>query len=444
MQDAICKYNKHKGGPIMSELVDIHAGLGRPRSSTTNDISDHGAVDISVVMPCLNEEASVGLCVSKAWEGIRRTGLRGEVIVADNGSTDNSRAVAEAAGARVVHQPRRGYGNAYLKGFSAARGRIIVMGDSDDSYDFTSLPDVVRPLDHGADYVLGSRFAGQIRKGAMTWSHRYVGNPVLTTILNVLFKLKVSDAHSGFRAFTRRALDKMALQCEGMEFASEIVVKAARADLRVAEVPITYHRRIGESKLNSFKDGWRHLRFLLLLSPDYLFVMPGIACLAIGFLSQLVLLGLTGSSSALAGKIMLALVTLAGSQLLTFGLFAKTYAKSIGLDKKSRMSEWVERTFTLEHGLVCGAGLCTVGLALVIHQSVEGWGPVAAGGLSASTTILGLLSTVLGASVWFDAFFLTMFHLKRPSPTVTLPPSEFGAEPREAPASIAVSGGAAH
>jgi hypothetical protein len=330
-----------------------------------------------------------------------------------------------------------------MKGFGAARGRIIVMGDSDDSYDFTALPDVVRPLAHGADYVLGSRFAGQIRKGAMTWSHRYVGNPVLTTILNMLFKLKVSDAHSGFRAFTRRALDKMALQCEGMEFASEIVVKAARADLRVAEVPITYHRRIGESKLNSFKDGWRHLRFLLLLSPDYLFVMPGIACLAIGLLSQLALLGTGGSSSALAGKIMLALVTLAGSQLLTFGLFAKTYAKSIGLDKKSRVSEWVERTFTLEHGLVCGAGLCTVGLAVVIRQSVAGWGPVEGGGLSASTTILGLLSTVLGASVWFDAFFLTMFHLKRPSPAVTLTPSEFGAEPRE-PASIAVSGGAAH
>jgi hypothetical protein len=270
----------------------------------------------------------------------------------------------------------------------------------------------------------------------MTWSHRFIGNPVLTTILNVLFKLKVSDAHSGFRAFTRLALDKMSLQCEGMEFASEIVVKAARADLRVAEVPITYHRRIGESKLNSFKDGWRHLRFLLLLSPDYLFVMPGIACLAIGLLSQLVLLDLAGSTSALIGKILLAMVTLAGSQLLTFGLFAKTYAKSIGLDKKSRVSEWVERTFTLEHGLACGAGLATAGLALVIRQSVEGWGPVAAGGLSASTTILGLLGTVLGAKLWFDAFFLTMFHLRRPALTLAGLPTELGAESLEASASI--------
>jgi hypothetical protein len=411
--------------------VEIRTELGRQLSSTASDLRDHDAIDISVVMPCLNEEDSVGICVSKAWEGIRRTGLRGEVIVCDNGSADNSRAVAEAAGARVVRQPRRGYGNAYMKGFSAARGRIIVMGDSDDSYDFTALPDIVRPLNEGADYVLGSRFAGQIRSGAMTWSHRYVGNPVLTRLLNLLFKLKVSDAHSGFRAFTRGALDTMALQCEGMEFASEIVVKAARADLRVAEVPITYSRRIGESKLNSLKDGWRHLRFLLQLSPDYLFVMPGIACLAIGILSQLAFLGL-GGSSALAVKILFALVTLAGSQLLTFGLFAKTYATSIGLGKKSRVSEWVERTFTLEHGLACGAGLATAGVALLIRQFMAGWGPVAAGGPAASVTILGLLGAVLGASLWFDAFFLTMFHLTRPAPLVTAPLPELGGEAREA------------
>ncbi len=424
-------------GAELSEFVELPTGTSRLQGSNVDQPAD-SVVDISVVMPCLNEEDSVGLCVGKAWEGIRKIGLRGEVIVSDNGSTDRSVAVAEAAGARVVHQACRGYGNAYMKGFSVARGRIIVMGDSDNSYDFTALPEVVRPLNDGADYVLGSRFAGQIRSGAMTWSHRYVGNPVLTTILNVLFKLKVSDAHSGFRVFTRQALDKMALQCEGMEFASEIVVKAARADLRVAEVPITYHPRIGESKLNSFRDAWRHLRFLLLLSPDYLFVLPGIACLLIGLLSQLGLLGITGSSSALTGKILLALVTLAGSQLLTFGLFAKTYAKTIGLDEKSRVSEWVERRFTLERGLVGGAGLATVGFALVVHQSIEGWGPVAAGGLSASTTILGLLGAVLGAQLWFDAFFLNIFHLKRHSPTVELPSAEFGADSRDASAGIAV------
>ena len=411
----------------MSEFIETHAELSSPGISTMMDNRDQGVIDISVVMPCLDEEDSVGLCVSKAWGGIRKTGLLGEVIVSDNGSSDQSVAVAEAAGALVIHQPSRGYGNAYIKGFSAARGRIIVMGDSDDSYDFGALPDLIKPLEEGFDYVLGSRFSGQIRRDAMTWSHRYVGNPVLTAILNVLFNLKVSDAHSGFRAFTRAAIDKMALQCEGMEFASEIVVKAARAGLRVAEVPITYHPRIGESKLNSLRDGWRHLRFLLLLSPDYLFVMPGIAFTAIGFLGQLALLSLAGSSFALTAKILLAFVTLAGSQLLMLGLFAKTHAKGIGLDEKSRVSQWAEKTFTLEHGLVVGAGLAAVGLILVIHQFVDGWGPVAAGGLSASATILGLLCTVLGARLWFDAFFLTIVHLERPAPTVAVLPSEFDA-----------------
>jgi glycosyltransferase involved in cell wall biosynthesis len=424
----------------LSELLESHRELRGPLTSSSIDLRDHDIIEISVVMPCLNEEGSVGLCVSKAWEGIRKTGLRGEVIVSDNGSSDKSVTVAEAAGARVVHQTSRGYGNAYMKGFSAARGRIVVMGDSDDSYDFTVLPDLVKPLGEGYDYVLGSRFSGHISRDAMTWSHRYVGNPVLTAILNVLFNLRVSDAHSGFRAFTRAAIDKMALQCEGMEFASEIVVKAARAGLRVAEVPITYHPRIGQSKLNSLKDGWRHLRFLLLLSPDYLFVIPGIAFTAIGFLGQLALLSLAGSSFALTAKILLALVTLAGSQLLTLGLFAKTHAKGIGLDEKSRVPEWVEKTFTLEHGLIVGTGLAVVGLALVTHPFIEGRGSVAAGGLSASATILGLLSTVLGAKLWFDAFFLTIVLLKRPAPTVVAF-RESDAETREASASVAVSGG---
>ncbi len=230
--------------------------------------SDRDVIDISVVMPCLNEEDSVGICIAMAWEGIHQTGLRGEVIVSDNGSTDASVAIAEAAGARVVHQPKRGYGNAYLKGFEAARGRMIAMGDSDASYDFAALPELVEPLEQGGyDYVLGSRLGGVIEKGAMPWSHRYIGNPVLTTVLNILFKLEVSDAHSGLRVFTRPALDRMGLQCEGMEFASEIVVKAARGNLRVTEVPITYHARIGESKLHSLRDGLRHLQFLFCSPP---------------------------------------------------------------------------------------------------------------------------------------------------------------------------------
>lgn len=413
-----------RGGLVSSEFTGPGEDLMDPVLATVGDFMDTDVLDISVVMPCLNEEGSVGICVRKAWEGIHSAGLAGEVIVADNGSTDGSVREATAAGARVVHQPNRGYGNAYLKGFSVARGRVIVMGDADDSYDFTVIPELVKPIADGYDYVLGSRFAGQIRPEAMSWSHRRIGNPILTKILNILFRLKVSDAHSGFRALTRTALDKMALHCEGMEFASEIVVKAARAKLRTVEIPITYHPRIGESKLNSLRDAWRHVRFLLLLSPDYLFVLPGVIFTALGFLGQLSSLGFTGPY-ALFAKVMLALTTLGGSQLLTLGLFAKTHAKSIGLESSSRMSEWVEKIFTLERGLIVGTGLAIVGLAMVLAQVIAGLGTVGTvgtGGASASILILGLVSLVLGAKLWFDAFFLSMIMFRPPSRNLPVKP----------------------
>ena len=222
-----------------------------------------GGVDLSVVMPCLNEEVSIAWCVQRAWRGIERSGLRGEVVVCDNGSVDRSVVLAEGEGARVVREARRGYGRAYLTGIEASVGRIVVIGDSDYSYDFFELHRLVRPLLEGYDYVLGSRFAGTILPGAMPFLNRYLGNPVLTGLLNRLFGLETSDAHSGMRAFTRDAFERMGLRCEGMEFASEIVIAAARARLRVTEVPITYHPRLGHSKLRRWRDGARHVRFMV-------------------------------------------------------------------------------------------------------------------------------------------------------------------------------------
>ncbi|OHV48051.1 glycosyl transferase family 2 [Pseudofrankia sp. BMG5.36] len=219
---------------------------------------------VSVVMPCLNERESVGRCVRAALAGIAATGLPGEVIVADNGSMDDSRRVAAEAGAWVVREPRRGYGNAYLAGFAATRGRYLVMGDSDCSYDFGELPGLLAPLRAGdADYVLGSRFTGEILPGAMPWTHQHIGNPVLTRMLNRLFGLRTSDAHSGMRAFTRAAYERMAPCHGGMELASELIVAAAASQLRVEEVPITYHPRSGVSKLHSLRDAGRHVRFML-------------------------------------------------------------------------------------------------------------------------------------------------------------------------------------
>ncbi|MGH9103437.1 MAG: glycosyltransferase family 2 protein [Acidimicrobiales bacterium] len=233
------------------------------RTTRTTGARKKGSVDVSVVMPCLNEERSVGSCVSRSWEGLTRAGLRGEVIVCDNGSTDGSVAAAEAAGAQIVHQPRRGYGIAYLTAINQSCGELIVMGDSDGSYDFLEIDRFLEPLVGGYDYVLGSRFAGTILPGAMPWSHRYVGNPVLTGLLNLLFSLHSTDAHSGMRAFTRDAYRLMSLRSEGMELASELVIAAARAGLRITEIPITYHPRLGTSKLHPFRDGWRHLCFML-------------------------------------------------------------------------------------------------------------------------------------------------------------------------------------
>jgi hypothetical protein len=298
-------------------------------------------------------------------------------------------------------------------GFSEARGSIIAMGDSDDSYDFTALSDLVAPLHAGYDYVLGSRLSGQIKPGAMPWAHRYIGNPVLTTVVNVLFKLRVSDAHSGFRVFTREALDKMDLECTGMEFASEIVVKAARANLDVAEVPITYHPRIGKSKLNSVSDGWRHLRFLLLLSPTFLFIIPGLALVVAGLLGETSLLPISGGAPMIVTKILLGFAVIFGSQLLVLGSAAVTNRVGLPPGRASKVSEWVSSGSAAKLGFAGGTALLAGGLALLLYGYLVGWGSIGGGGLSASGVILSLLMVTLGVTLWFDAFFLGLFEAKK-------------------------------
>jgi hypothetical protein len=380
---------------------------GDSRSARQEPTLTAEELDISVVMPCLNEAASVGTCVSKAFEGIRLSGLVGEVVVADNGSWDGSVDIARRAGARVVHQPSRGYGNAYRKGFAEARGRIVVMGDSDDSYDFTQIPALIAPIQAGADYVLGSRFRGRIEPGAMTWSHRHIGNPILTGMLNLLFGLKSSDAHSGLRAFRRDALQQLSLSCEGMEMASEIVVKAARAGLDVAEVPIVYHPRTGESKLQSLPDAWRHMRFLLLLSPLHVFIWPGLLLFGAGVTAQGVLLGTGSSQLGLRLSALAVCVMLLGMQLLVLGLFAKTYARHIGLEAESPASRFMERVFTLERGLLVSAVLGLLGAAVAACSI---FGVVGGKALDEQLGWFGLGVIVLGAQLGFGSFFLAFFR----------------------------------
>ena len=373
--------------------------------------------DISVVMPCLNEAGSVGTCIEKAWEGIRRTGLTGEVVISDNGSTDDSIAVASRAGARVVRQPARGYGNAYLMGFAEARGRFIIMGDSDGSYDFTQIDRLIAPLYDGYDYVLGSRFAGKILPGAMPWTHRYIGNPVLTGVLNRLFRVDSSDAHSGMRAFTSDAYRRMALQSEGMELASEIVINAVKVGLRGTEVPITYHPRQGESKLHSMRDGWRHLRFMLLLSPNWLFTGPGTAMFLLGLLGQALLLpgplNLGFHALDVHFSALFALLTILGYQTLLFGVFARTclpMARHRGAD---RLQRWFERNYSLERGLVSGGLMFLVGLAIdaavLLHWLRQGLGPIN----SLRPALLAMTLMTVGAQTGFAVFFLSLFKTQR-------------------------------
>ena len=218
---------------------------------------------VSVVMPCLNEEDTLGICIEKAQSTLEALGLQGEVIIADNGSTDNSVAIAEDLKARIVHQSTRGYGAAYLAGFAAAQGHYIVMGDSDDTYDFTDLERFITPLQNGYNFVIGNRFKGNILPGAMPWANRYIGNPILSGMLRILFGTYISDSHCGMRSFTAEAYKRMDLKTTGMEFASEMVIKAVQSELRILEIPITYHPRGGESKLNAIRDAWRHIRFML-------------------------------------------------------------------------------------------------------------------------------------------------------------------------------------
>jgi hypothetical protein len=359
------------------------------------------ALDVSVVMPCLNEETTIASCIDRAREGLERAGLTGEVVVADNGSTDRSVEIARAHGARVVHVPGRGYGAAYRGGFAAARGRVVVMGDSDDTYDFSRLGDLVGRLEQGADLVLGSRLKGDISPGAMPWLHRYVGNPLLSATLNLFYRTRISDTHSGFRAFRRDAYERLGLRTTGMEFASEMLIVAARSGWRIAEIPIAYHPRAGESKLRTFRDGWRHLRLLLLYSPTHLFTVPGLAMAALGFA---ILAALVGGPIEVAGRVVDFHVMFVGALLATLG----TEVSLLGVFARSWRAR--PRWFTLERGLTLGLVTFLAGFGLNAWILAE-WLAAGLGELmEVRKAIVGMTLMVVGAQIGFASFFLDVLR----------------------------------
>jgi len=324
--------------------------------------------ELTILMPCLNEAATVGRCIAKARGFLERAGIEGEVLIADNGSNDGSRELAERAGARVVEVAERGYGAALAGGIAAARSRYIIMGDADDSYDFGRLEGFVAKLRDGYPLVMGNRFRGGIRKGAMPWLHRYVGNPVLSFVGRLLFRTGVGDFHCGLRGFDREAVRSLHLTTTGMEFASELVVKASLAGWRIAEVPTTLSPdgRGRAPHLRTWRDGWRHLRFLLLFSPRWLFLYPGIALLTAGVALTTALyftpLHILGAGLDVHSMLYASAAALLGMQLCLFALFARVSAQNAGLLPRHPALERLLRTLTLERGMLIGLAVALCGL----------------------------------------------------------------------------------
>jgi glycosyltransferase involved in cell wall biosynthesis len=371
---------------------------------------------VSVVIPCLNEAENIEPCVTAALQALEHMGVEGEVVVADNNSEDNSAQLAARAGARVVVERRRGYGSAYLAGFAASRGRYIVMADADLTYDFADIPRFVEALEEGAEMVIGDRM-DSIQPGAMPWLHRYVGNPILTGLLNLFFRTGVKDAHCGMRAVRRDVLPRLDLRTTGMEFASEMVIRASKENLKIAEFPIEYHPRGGESKLSSFRDGWRHLRFLLVHSPNHLFIVPGAVLAGVGTVIVVFVgvgLDFFGRAWGLHALIGGALLMIVGTQVLALGLCAHAY----GTYFMGEQDPWFDRMrarFRLEHGLLLGGLFTLVGVvmgAVIVGTWIaHGFGSLADEHLA----VIAASLLIVGIQIFFSSFLLSILGLRRNS-----------------------------
>ena len=376
------------------------------------------ALKVSVVIPCLNEERSIESCVRSAHNVLEEYGISGEIVVADNGSQDDSAVLATAAGARVVNEERRGYGSAYLAGFAAAKGTYIITADADQTYDFNEIPRFLESMENGADMVIGNRM-NNIVPGAMPWLHRYIGNPILSGFLNLLYRSGVHDAHCGMRALRRDTLPRLQLRSTGMEFASEMVVRAVKEDLEIAEFDIEYHPREGESKLSSFRDGWRHLKLLLVNSPTALFMVPGLALLVLGLLGIILSVtdfSLFGREWNIHATIASALLTIVGSQIVVLALSARTFAVYVLNEKPDPLLEWGREHVTLETGLIASGIVFLIGF--VIDAVIVGvWINRGFGELSEERLlILGSVLIILGLQAFFSSFFLSIIGLARDRP----------------------------
>src|ERR1700746_908947 len=398
-----------------------HAPSLQPQLTTelVTNVAD-SRVDVSVVIPCLNEANSLGICVEKAQKAFADAGLRGEVVVADNGSTDGSIDIAEKLGARAIPVAQRGYGTALKAGIRAQRGMFIVMGDADDSSDFGEVPRFVEKWHEGNEVVMGNRFAGEIKPGAMPWHHKYIGNPGLTALLNLFFQSGIGDTHCGTRGFTREIFERMDVRSSGMEFASEFVIKAAQIGAKTSEIPITLwkDKRGRPPHLRSVRDGWRHLRFMLLYAPNWLFILPGGLLMAAGlFLTCWLLPGprriphniVLDVHTMIFGVIF----TLMGAQILAIGAFAKVFSYAERFDRNTVSLKRLLKRVSLESGLLVGGSLFLAGFAgcawVAWKWAASGFGPLH----EVRKVLFWSMWLFIGVQVTFASFFLSMFGISR-------------------------------
>src|ERR1700704_584611 len=390
------------------------------RTPKRTDPAPPTAAEVSIVMPCLNEAETLAKCIGHAKAAAEKGGFSAEIIVADNGSTDGSQRIARGLGARVVDVPRKGYGSALIGGIDAAQGRFVVMGDADDSYDFEAIGPLIDKLREGYDLVVGNRFLGGIQPGAMPWSHRWFGNPVLTLISRIFFHAPVGDTHCGLRALRKDAYKKMRLRATGMEFASEMVIKASLKGMRITEVAVVL-RPDGRSRpphLRTWRDGWRHLRFMLLFSPRWLFLYPGLALFAVGaVLSALLVAGPLywgGLRLDIHTLLVAGVLSLLGYQLVLFAVFTKIFAVRMGFHPPHPVLEGLFRYITLEVGLLAGALMVVAGIAGLV-LAVVSWQSVGFGNLDPSLTMREVIPAVLllaiGTQTVFASFFISILSI---------------------------------
>ncbi len=382
-------------------------------------------LELSVVMPCLNEADTLAECIQKAWRAMRENDIVGEVIVADNGSTDGSQGIAAALGARVVHVSERGYGNALMGGIAASQGRFVVMGDADDSYDFAELPKFVEKLREGYDLVQGCRLesgGGHVMPGAMPKLHRWWGNPMFTAMARSWFQVPVHDVYCGMRGFTRVHFESLQLQCTGMEFATEMIIRSSLVHARIAEIPITLHpdgRRAHAPHLHTFRDGWRTLRFFLLYSPRWLFFIPGVSLMVVGLVGYcLALPGVSVGNVTFDAHTLLfaSLAIICGYQSVLFALFTKVFAIDEGLLPPDRRLERIAKRCSLEAGVIVGC-IAMLGGGVALLTALNRWRVANFGELEYSSTmrlvVPGVTLVVIGFLTVLASFFASVYGLRR-------------------------------